>query len=83
MYPRLVFLHVIGVFGFLMSHGVSAGVYFALRRERECRSDRLVAPDVERHGSRHGRLAAAAPHHGDHYRLRWGNGGATAGSGCR
>jgi hypothetical protein len=34
MYPWLVFLHVIGVFGFLMAHGVSAGVYFALRRER-------------------------------------------------
>jgi hypothetical protein len=34
MYPWLVFLHVIGVFGFLMAHGVSVGVYFALRRER-------------------------------------------------
>lgn len=34
MYLWLVFLHVIGVFGFLMAHGVSAGVYFALRRER-------------------------------------------------
>ncbi len=34
MYPWLVFLHVIGVFGFLMAHGVSAGVYFALQHER-------------------------------------------------
>ena len=34
MYPWLVLLHVIGVFGFLMAHGVSAGVAFALRRER-------------------------------------------------
>jgi len=34
MYPWLVFLHVLGVFGFLMAHGVSAGVAFALRRER-------------------------------------------------
>jgi hypothetical protein len=39
MYPWLVFLHVIGVFGFLMAHGVSAGVYFALRHERQI--DRL------------------------------------------
>ena len=34
MYPLLVFLHVIGVFGFLMSHGVSAGVAYRLRAER-------------------------------------------------
>jgi hypothetical protein len=39
MYPWLVFLHVIGLFGFLMAHGVSAGVYFALRHERQI--DRL------------------------------------------
>ncbi len=30
-----MFLHVIGVFGFLMAHGVSAGVAFALRSERD------------------------------------------------
>lgn len=34
MYPWLVFLHLLGVFGFLMAHGVSVGVAFALRRER-------------------------------------------------
>jgi MFS family permease len=34
MHPWLVFLHVIGVFGFLLAHGVSAGAAFALRRER-------------------------------------------------
>jgi hypothetical protein len=34
MYPWLIFLHVVGVFGFLMAHGVSAGVAFALRSER-------------------------------------------------
>ena len=34
MYPLLVFLHVVGVFGFLMAHGVSAAVAFALRTER-------------------------------------------------
>ena len=34
MYPLLMFLHVVGVFGFLMAHGVSASVSFALRGER-------------------------------------------------
>ena len=34
MYPWLVFLHVLGVFGFLMAHGVSISVAFALRSER-------------------------------------------------
>jgi hypothetical protein len=42
MYPWLVFLHVIGVFGFLMAHGVSAGVYFALRCERNVDRIRLL-----------------------------------------
>lgn len=35
MYPWLVFLHVLGVFGFLMAHGISAGAAFKLRRERK------------------------------------------------
>jgi uncharacterized membrane protein len=30
-----VFLHIVGVFGFLLSHGVSVSVAFRLRRERE------------------------------------------------
>lgn len=34
MYPWLVYLHVIATFGFLLSHGASASVAFALRRER-------------------------------------------------
>jgi hypothetical protein len=34
MYPWLVFLHVVGVFGFLMAHGVSAGIAYRLRVER-------------------------------------------------
>lgn len=34
MYPWLVFLHVLGVFGFLIAHGVSASAAFALRRDR-------------------------------------------------
>lgn len=35
IYQLVVFLHVIGLFGFLMAHGVSAGVYFALQHERQ------------------------------------------------
>ncbi len=34
MYPWIVFLHVLAVFGFLLAHGTSASVAFALRRER-------------------------------------------------
>ena len=34
MYTWLVFLHVLGVFGFLMAHGISASVAFKLRHER-------------------------------------------------
>ncbi|MCB8983532.1 MAG: hypothetical protein H6659_06895 [Ardenticatenaceae bacterium] len=35
MYRLLVLLHVLSVFAFLMAHGISDGVAFALRRERE------------------------------------------------
>ncbi|MBI5965509.1 MAG: hypothetical protein HY863_18685 [Chloroflexi bacterium] len=34
LYKFIVFLHVIFVFGYLLSHGVSAGVAFALKKER-------------------------------------------------
>lgn len=34
MYQLLTLLHVVGVFSFLMAHGVSAGVSFRLRNER-------------------------------------------------
>ena len=34
MYTWMVFLHLLGVFGFLLSHGASASASFALRRER-------------------------------------------------
>ena len=34
MYPLLVLVHVVGVFGFLLAHGVSVGVAFRLRGER-------------------------------------------------
>jgi uncharacterized membrane protein len=35
MYPWFLSLHVLGVFGFLMAHGISVGVAFTLRRERK------------------------------------------------
>lgn len=34
MYVWLVFLHLLGIFGFLIAHGVSASIFFALKRER-------------------------------------------------
>ena len=41
MYPWIVFLHVIAVFGFLLAHGASASVAFRVRSERNL--DRLHA----------------------------------------
>jgi hypothetical protein len=41
MYRWLVFVHVLGVFLFLMAHGISAGVAFRVRDERNL--DRLRA----------------------------------------
>ena len=35
MHAWLVFLHVLAVFAFLMAHGVSVTIAFALLRERE------------------------------------------------
>ena len=37
MYQWWVFLHLLGVFGFLLSHGASAAVAFRLRKERDPR----------------------------------------------
>lgn len=34
MYPWLVYLHLLGLFGFLLAHGASSSAAFALRRER-------------------------------------------------
>jgi hypothetical protein len=34
MYSWLIFLHVLGVFGFLIAHGASASIFFALKRDR-------------------------------------------------
>jgi hypothetical protein len=35
LYQWMVFLHIAGVFAFLVAHGISVGVAFRLRRERE------------------------------------------------
>lgn len=35
LYRWWIFLHIVGVFGFLLSHGVSTGVAFKLRKERD------------------------------------------------
>ena len=35
VYQWLVFIHLVGVVGFLLFHGVTVGVLFALRRERD------------------------------------------------
>jgi hypothetical protein len=37
MYQLWVFIHLVGVFGFLLSHGVSTAVALSLRRERDPR----------------------------------------------
>ena len=42
MYSWLVFLHVLGVFGFLMAHGISASVAFKLRNERNAERIRAL-----------------------------------------
>jgi len=34
LYPWFVFLHLLGLFGFLIAHGASVAASFALRRER-------------------------------------------------
>jgi hypothetical protein len=35
LYPWIVFVHVLGAFGFVLGHGVSVGVALRLRQERE------------------------------------------------
>lgn len=41
MYRWWVFLHLVGVFGFLLTHGISVGVMFRIRKERD--KERLKA----------------------------------------
>lgn len=42
LYRIIVFLHVISVFGFLLSHGASVSMAFALKRERDLQKIRLL-----------------------------------------
>lgn len=35
VHRELVFVHLLGVFAFLLAHGISAGVMFMIRRERD------------------------------------------------
>ncbi|MGZ6321921.1 MAG: hypothetical protein ACXWQR_21780 [Ktedonobacterales bacterium] len=42
LYQWLVFLHVVGVFGFLLAHGASAMVSFRLRGERDVNAIRAL-----------------------------------------
>lgn len=54
----LVLLHVLGVFGFLMAHGISVGVAFALRKEREPeRIQALLNLSSSTLGALHGSIA--------------------------
>ena len=41
-YRIIVFLHIISTFGFLLSHGVSVSVAFALKHERELQKIRAL-----------------------------------------
>ena len=42
MYQWLVFAHILGVFCFLLAHGTTAAVAFALRRQREVERVRVL-----------------------------------------
>ncbi len=42
IYPWAVFAHIVSVFGFLLAHGVSAGVLFKLRSERKVEHVRVL-----------------------------------------
>jgi hypothetical protein len=42
LYPWLKFLHIALIFGFLLSHGVSVSIFYALRRERNFDRIRLL-----------------------------------------
>lgn len=42
LYRVIVFLHVISVFGFLLSHGASVSMAFALKRERDAQKIRTL-----------------------------------------
>ncbi|MBM3180649.1 MAG: DUF2269 family protein [Chloroflexi bacterium] len=42
LYRIIVFLHIISTFGFLLSHGASVSMAFALKRERDLRKIRAL-----------------------------------------
>src|SRR5437660_12228987 len=44
LYQWWVFIHLVGVLGFLLAHGVSVSVLFSLRRERDPASIRALLP---------------------------------------
>jgi uncharacterized membrane protein len=58
MYTWMVFVHLVGVFGFLLAHGVSAGVAWRLRTERDPAALRtLLALSASMRGLMYGSLA--------------------------
>jgi len=58
MYQLLILAHLLGVFGFLMAHGISVGVAFTLRREREvARIQALLNLSSSSLGVLHGSIA--------------------------
>jgi len=42
MYPWLVYLHIIAIFGFLLAHGASVAASFALKQERNLERVRVL-----------------------------------------
>ncbi|MEP7358314.1 MAG: hypothetical protein ABI847_13795, partial [Anaerolineales bacterium] len=42
MYNWVVYLHLLGIFGFLLAHGASASAAFALKRERSLEKVRAL-----------------------------------------
>ena len=46
MYLVMVFLHILAVFAFLMAHGVSVAVAFALKRERNSGTHPHIAEPI-------------------------------------
>lgn len=58
LYRWLILLHVLSVFGFLMAHGISVGVAFTLRKEREvARIQALLNLSGNSLGALHGSIA--------------------------
>jgi len=57
MYPWFVYLHILAIFGFLLSHGASVSAAFALQRERNLERVRtLLDLSVSTYGVMYGSL---------------------------